>query len=76
MDITVARRSFQAVEHVAEILAQVILDERAGLELQCAEVANGTQFGREVDFRPGKKLPERGIVRGGRGVFFLHQSGL
>ncbi|VFS17879.1 Uncharacterised protein [Serratia liquefaciens] len=37
---------FQAVEHVAEILAQVIFDKGAGLQLQRAEVTDGPQFGR------------------------------
>jgi len=66
---------FQAVEHVAEILAQIIFDKGAGLQLQRAEVTDGPQFGRQMDihevagyFGLRQKLPESGIM--GRWIFF------
>jgi hypothetical protein len=47
VNVAVPGGGFQAVENVAEILAEVILNERAGFQFQRAEVADGTQFCRE-----------------------------
>ncbi len=69
MNISVAGGGFQAVEDVAEILAEIILNERAGLQFQRAEIADGPQLCRQMQLHkiPGnlrlrQELPERGIV--------------
>ncbi|EOS95574.1 hypothetical protein ETR_07586 [Erwinia tracheiphila PSU-1] len=41
VDITITCGGFQAVEDVAEILAEIIFDERAGFQFQRAEIADG-----------------------------------
>lgn len=81
MNISVADCSFQAVEDVTEILAEIILDERAGFQLQRAEIADCSQLCWQVDFhkiprniRLRQELPERGIVRRGCATILLHQS--
>lgn len=81
VNVSIAGRSFQAVEHVAEILAQIILNERAGFQFQRAEIADCAEFRRQVDFHeiPGnirlrQELPERGIVGSGCAAFLSHQS--
>ena len=83
MNISVAGCGFQAVEDVAEILAEIILNERTGLQLQRAEIADCAQFCGQVNFheitgnvRLRQELPERGIVWSGCAVFFLHQPWL
>lgn len=40
VNVAIPGGSFQAVENVAEILAEIILDERAGFQLQRAEIAD------------------------------------
>lgn len=67
----------------AEKMAEFILNEQAGSELQCAEIADRTQLCGQMQFheitgniRLRQELPERGIVRSGCGVFFLHQPWL
>ncbi|SQY58992.1 Uncharacterised protein [Escherichia coli] len=71
---------FKAVEDVAEILTEIILNERAGLQLQRAEIANGTQLSGQMqlhkipcNIRLSHKLPECGVVGSGCGVFLFHQ---
>ena len=83
VNVAIPGGGFQAVEDVAEILAEVILNERAGFQFQRAEVADGLQLCREVQLHeiPGnirlrQKLPERSIVRSGCAVFLLHQPWL
>ena len=44
MNVSVACRCFQAVKHVAEILAEIILNKRAGLQFQRTEIAESAQF--------------------------------
>ena len=67
---------FQAVEHVTEILAQVVFDKGSGLQLQRTEIADGPQFCRQMDLHKvtgnlglRQKLPECRIM-GKR--FFSH----
>jgi hypothetical protein len=48
VNVAIPGGGFQAVENVAEILAEIILNERAGFQFQCAEVADGLQLCREV----------------------------
>ena len=79
VNVAVTTGGFQAVEDVAEILAEVILNERAGFQLQRAEVADGLQLCREVDLHeiPGdvrlrQELPECRIVGRGRSIFLFH----
>lgn len=69
-------QSFQTVEHVAEILAEIIFNERAGFQLQCAEITDRAQFSGQVDLHKiscnillRQELPEGGIVGNRRGVF-------
>lgn len=83
VNVAIPGGSFQAVENVAEILAEIILNKRAGFQFQCAEVADGLQLCREVQLHeiPGnirlrQKLPERSIVRSGCAVFLLYQPWL
>ncbi|SAX85479.1 Uncharacterised protein [Klebsiella pneumoniae] len=83
VNVAIPGGGFQAVEDVAEILAEVILNERAGFEFQRAEVTDGLQFCREMQFHeiPGniglrQELPECRIVRSGCAVFLLHQPWL
>lgn len=71
VDIIITCSGFQAVEDVAEILAEIILNERAGFEFQRAEIADCTQLCGQVDLqeipcniRLRQELPERGIVGG------------
>lgn len=60
---------FQAVEHVAEMLAKVIFDKGAGLQFQRTEVADGAQLSWQMDVHKiagnlgvHQKLPECGIM--------------
>ncbi|CQG34662.1 Uncharacterised protein [Salmonella enterica subsp. enterica serovar Typhimurium str. DT104] len=81
MNISVAGCGFQAVEDVAEILAEIILNKRAGFQFQCTEIADGTQLCRQMQLHkiPGnvrlcQKLPECRVVGSRRSVFLFHQS--
>lgn len=83
MDVTVAGGGFQAVEDVAEILAEIILNERAGFQFQRGKVADSAQLGRQMDLhkipgnlRLGQELPERGVVGRWRVAFLFHQPWL
>lgn len=78
VNVAVAAGGFQAIENVAEILAEVILNKRAGFQLQRREVTDGTQFCREVQlhkipgyFRLRQELPECRIVGCRRGGFLF-----
>lgn len=82
MYVPVTCGGFQAVENVAEILAEIILNERAGFQLQCAELADCAQFCGQMQLHkiPGnirlrQELPERGIVGGGVLFFFFISPG-
>lgn len=79
VNITLAGCGFQAVEDVAEILAQIILNERAGFQLKCAEITDVAQLCGKVDFhkvpgnfRLGKKLPECCIMGRGGVLLLFH----
>lgn len=79
VNVAIPGGGFQAVEDVAEILTEVILNERAGFQLQCLEVADGLQLCREMQLHEirgniwlRQKLPECRIV--GRGGFLFHRS--
>lgn len=81
VNVAVTGGGFQAVEDVAEILSEVILNKRAGFQFQCAEVADGLQLCREMQLHeiPGnirlrQELPECRIVGCGRGGFLFHRS--
>ena len=81
VNVAVAAGGFQAIENVAELLAEVILNKRAGFQLQRREVTDGTQFCREVQLHkiPGylrlrQELPESRIMGCGCAVFLLHQA--
>ena len=80
VNVAIPGGGFQAVEDVAEILAEVILNERAGFEFQRAEVTDGLQFCRRCNsmkFRAisgRQELPECRIVRSG--VLFSSSSAL
>ena len=83
VNVAVTTGGFQAVEDVAEILAEVILNERAGFQFQRAEVADGLQLSGQMQLHkiPGnirlrQELPERGIVGSRCAVFLLHQPWL
>jgi hypothetical protein len=82
VNVAVTTGGFQAVEDVAEILAEVILNERAGFQFQRAEVADGLQLCGQVQLHkiPGnirlrQELPERGIVGCGVLFFFIISPG-
>lgn len=79
VNIPVTGGGFQAVEDVTEILAEIILNERAGFQFQRAEIADGPQLCRQMqlheipcNIRLRQELPERGIVGSGCAAFFLH----
>ena len=81
VDISITCSGFEAVEDVAEILAEVILNERTGLQFQRAEIADGAQFCRQMqlhkiprNIRLRQELPERGIVGSGCAAFLLGVS--
>ncbi|CAB1230128.1 hypothetical protein SFB9_5837 [Klebsiella michiganensis] len=81
VNVAVAAGGFQAIENVAEILTEVILNKRAGFQFKCAEVADGLQLCREMQLHeiPGnirlrQELPECRIVGCGRGGFLFHWS--
>lgn len=68
VDIAVARSGFQAVKDVAEILTEIVLNERAEFEFQRGEQVDFHKI--TCNLRLGKKLSEYGIVWCG-GVFFF-----
>lgn len=79
VNVAVSGGGLQAVKDIAEVLPQIILYERARLQLQGAEVAERAQLCREMKLHkvPGnlrlrEKLPESRVVRRGRAVFLLH----
>lgn len=70
MDISITGGCFQTVEHVTEILPEIIFNERARFQLQRAEIADRKQLCRQVyiheiacGIRLCQKLPERRIMR-------------
>ncbi|KDQ85399.1 hypothetical protein CFSAN000203_19095 [Salmonella enterica subsp. enterica serovar Bareilly str. CFSAN000203] len=81
VNIPITGCGFQAVEDVAEILAEILLNERAGFQFQCTEIADGTQLCRKMQLHkiPGnvrlcQKLTECRVVGSRRSVFLFHQS--
>lgn len=79
VNIPITGCGFQAVEDVAEILSEILLNERAGFQFQRTEIADSAQFCRQMqrhkipgNIRLRQELPERGIVRSGCAVFLLH----
>ena len=57
-------RPYRAVKGVAEVLAEIVLNERAGFELKRAEIADDAQFCGQVEshkitakIRLSQKLP-------------------
>jgi len=82
INITTPGRGFKTVEHVAELLTEIIFDERSGFQLLCAEIADGAQTCWQVELhkitgyiRLCQKLSERRIVWRGRRVFFIIRLG-
>jgi hypothetical protein len=61
VNVAVTTGGFQAVEDVAEILAEVILNERAGFQFQRAEVADGLQLSGQCNFIKSRAIS--GCVR-------------
>lgn len=82
INITTPGRGFKTVEHVAELLTEIIFDERSGFQLLCAEISDGAQTCWQVELhkitgyiRLCQKLSERRIVWRGRRAFFIIRLG-
>lgn len=70
---------FQAIEHVAEVLMEVILDKRTGFQFHGTDVTDGTQLcGKENshevtgNLRLRQKLAKCGIMGSWCTIFILH----